>query len=554
MAEIPWFSQFYIGRGVNSTTGIAFGVAIDFDTTEVTTSGQKVTFSLESISSSRELAQKVGVAATAAYVGTGWGVSGETNITTQRDINAYYTYALAKVSVTNPPRIIRKPKLKTEVQEFLVQRGWDEFAATYGFEYIEGYIDGGQYYALIEIQTRNEKQQTDIKSKLSAFYGTFKAEATVTTGLMDITKDTTTNVFVMQAGGSGDVIETTLGEMITQARNFPKVASEQPVPITALTNEYRKTILLPAIPDPNSLARTQQRNNLQDLGRSYLRLRDYKANLEFILTRFEEFDDFRELSKDELAVKRKEYEVNLQQAASEIDEIVKRGNACNENYSQCQTYTLNIQWLPLPKIGGQLMNMKQIEEKLHYLELQLSQFQRGDAVTRHITIRTTPDDGADPWSHMLTIQSSKHEPPYVSLMHDPNNHNIKRYGVIQAGVFDANNVFNVRAEDAILSLSSPDHIDLYAPYIEVHGEIRGKLSYSGGYTWEAGQEPVKMIHSSRGFPVIVRVSGKFEGGGEHVDAYVGDDGYWYLSGGSQAKQSNGAPGYVSVTAICVGMV
>ena len=74
--------------------------------------------------------------------------------------------------------------------------------------------------------------------------------------------------------------------MIHQARNFAEVvkANSNPVSIFALTSDYQSTVPLPQMQPPDSIARLQQRATLEDLGKAYLKFRDYKANLEFFLT------------------------------------------------------------------------------------------------------------------------------------------------------------------------------------------------------------------------------------------------------------------------------
>ncbi len=81
--------------------------------------------------------------------------------------------------------------------------------------------------------------------------------------------------------------------------------------------------------------------------------------------------------------------------------------------------------------------------------------------------------------------------------------------------------------------------------MEVTGEIRGKVWYSGEYAWSQGQGHVRMGHSSKCVAFLTFVQGKFEGGGEYVMVYVANDGYWYLGGAS-------AQSGVSARARCIG--
>src|SRR6185437_16801765 len=154
MAQVPMGSQLYAGRGFNPDTGDVFGVAIDFDSElkPAGSIGQHIDFFLESVTSSRELSQKLNVAASASFKGA-WGVSAEFSLSSTKEVNQYYTYALIRCSVINPPRTLRNPRLKPEARDVLENQGWEAFAAAYGWEYVEGFIDGGTYYALLEMHT-----------------------------------------------------------------------------------------------------------------------------------------------------------------------------------------------------------------------------------------------------------------------------------------------------------------------------------------------------------------------------------------------------------------
>lgn len=113
-----------------------------------------------------------------------------------KEVNQYYTYALIRCHVLNPPRTLRNPKLKQDARDLLVNQGWGAFAAAYGWEYVEGFIDGGTYYALLEVHTSSEAEQRDVAGKLSGYYGPFSASAKFESALKDIQKSLAINVSV----------------------------------------------------------------------------------------------------------------------------------------------------------------------------------------------------------------------------------------------------------------------------------------------------------------------------------------------------------------------
>jgi hypothetical protein len=54
-------------------------------------------------------------------------------------------------------------------------------------------------------------------------------------------------------------------------------------------------------------------------------------------------------------------------------------------------------------------------------------------------------------------------------------------------------------------------------------------------TWRQGEAPVRLIRKEDGFCALTQVTGSFQGAGEMVRVYVGDDGYWYLGGDSHQE-------------------
>jgi hypothetical protein len=51
-------------------------------------------------------------------------------------------------------------------------------------------------------------------------------------------------------------------------------------------------------------------------------------------------------------------------------------------------------------------------------------------------------------------------------------------------------------------------------------------------TWRQGEPPVRIMPKADGFCALSLVTGHFQGGGEVVKVYIGEDGYWYLGGQS----------------------
>ena len=245
MPEIPMFSELYEGRGVNPDTLRTFSVGINFEplVSLLNPQGQVSTLTMQTVTNTSELASSLNVSASAALTTIRGGGSAEAKFLQQRQVNTYYTYSLVKVYVENPSKLIRNVTLDDSAIKRLKDGGWDEFSQVYGTQYVEGYITGGTYYALIEVQTTNAEEKREISAKLSGKYSgvgvKIKGSGEAQSRMQEATENRTTNVYVFQGGGSGDVLEVTMEEMIKQALEFPKLVKDAPVPVRAIINDYK---------------------------------------------------------------------------------------------------------------------------------------------------------------------------------------------------------------------------------------------------------------------------------------------------------------------------
>lgn len=352
MAQIQWLESLYVGRGINPATGEIFQPAIDYASVESVDSGQKPKLDLKIISSSKQLANLLSVDAAASLrVKTKGNVSAQASFSDQQQVNSYYQYALVTVGVTNPTKTIRNPVLKQDARQLLESDGWEEFAKSYGLEFVESYIPGGYYYALIEIQTTDSSKQQEIAAQLSASYSNFGADAKVTAEasnqIKTALKDQKISVSVCQSGGSGDPLEVTLDKMIEQAINFTLLIKENPVPMIAITNTYRRGVPnLPKARNPN-FSLMVQTTTLDELGEQYLELDDYKSNLEFVLKNLNQFSEYDDLKREE---KRKEFQESLNTTKKVINGLIRTAKECSNDCEKCSGYTLpeNFKYLPLP--------------------------------------------------------------------------------------------------------------------------------------------------------------------------------------------------------------
>ncbi|SDM69549.1 hypothetical protein SAMN05660642_03070 [Geodermatophilus siccatus] len=370
---IIWNDQFYPGRGVNSQTQQTYNLGLEFSDPIAEAPGQRSQYYLETLTSTHDLMRSLNISASASLGVGAFSVSAEFELSKNTEMSSYYTYALVRVQVLNPPLVIRNPRLTQEARQLLEQRGWREFAAAYGWEYITGKVTGGAFYGLIECQTTTVQQQQSIRAQLSASYGPFKGEGEVSSELKESMSQVGLNVSVIRTGDQGP-FPVSFDEMLEAARKYPDrvAAGASPVVVSALVNDYRSSVPLPPVPPEDSLEVLQQRLTLEDLGREYVRLRDYKATLDFVLGRdLSEFDDFRDLDAAALEAQRKRYQDSQRATVAELNAITDRARRCLADIRQCDTYATTVETLQTPTIGGNLMNLRELEKRVAGLETSL---------------------------------------------------------------------------------------------------------------------------------------------------------------------------------------
>ena len=105
---------------------------------------------------------------------------------------------------------------------------------------------------------------------------------------------------------------------------------------------------------------------------------------------------------------------------------------------------------------------------------------------------------------------------------------------------DQNFITKVKKElDYTLDISTPKSKNWTQKPLTPIGDPNIRDSYDQPILWHDGTK----IHKQQGLCFLTRISGKFEGGGEYVEVYIGKDDYWYLKGNSHQQD-------VAATAMC----
>jgi hypothetical protein len=353
MLQIPFFEGLYEGRGVNPDTTEGFNLGIDYGKADSPTKSPAQTsiLTMQTITSSSELSSALDIGVSASLSTIKGGGSAEAKFFRGQELNSYYVYGLLKVYVENESDVIRKVLLTETALKRLKDENWEGFSRIYGTHYVEGFVTGGIYFALIEVRTTSAQDKQEISAKISGQYRITGAKvdggANATAKLQAATKNQSTSVYVFQAGGSGDVLETSLDEMIEQAMEFPALALKTPKRIRAILNKYDS---VENIPSAVAIPPSAKSDALQDLGRLYLELRDYRKQLDFVLDNLDRFDEYKNLSKTEKQNQRKLFKAEREKVSKAMNNVSDSADKCIADSTKCQPPSdLNVTKIDLPE-------------------------------------------------------------------------------------------------------------------------------------------------------------------------------------------------------------
>jgi hypothetical protein len=350
--EIGYINGLDLGVGFNTATyDIHPTPALDNVTAinpVINAGGQQVVFRVELASSTLSLSEQLSISARASLkYGIGASGSAKTSFVSSFKQNSFSVYVLVQVSVINEQTLLdlSQAKLSNKASQLFVSNP-QQFITQYGDSFIYGLITGGEFFAVLEIESSTVSEFREIKASLSgkASFGLFSgsAGAEFEQSLQRITSSYQMKATIFRNGGSGALGSITPSDLVKQALDFPsEVVDGKAIPYEALVIPYNH------IPHPvaSPLDVSNQTTVLERLGAWRQKLLKYQNDLEFAL---DHSGQFPELNVSQ--VKDRYNDISL-----EIANIVSSANACFSDQSKCNLPVINLTLLESilpPQIDG----------------------------------------------------------------------------------------------------------------------------------------------------------------------------------------------------------
>jgi hypothetical protein len=284
---------FFPGRGYYANADAVAGdcvVAKDYDINTnlpaivpeqaKNTGGQEVVFSLSKVETAQEIQDKLNISASAAAKFLVAGGSAKFSFAEETKTSDTTVTLVASLVVKNnawtvPPNV----RLHPEARDLLITGQAARFRERCGDGFLHSYTTGGEFFAVIQVQTSSREEKKAISSSIQGNYLTISGSADFSSKMQKIVKNSSTTVKSYQLGGSDADTAPCFDVACVAARisKFTEAVAAKPVVFDAEVLPY-EILELPA-DAVSTLDVTVALDTLKDINRQRNASRD-------LLTRF----------------------------------------------------------------------------------------------------------------------------------------------------------------------------------------------------------------------------------------------------------------------------
>ena len=162
------------GMGYNALTGEIYDTFVESArlSTMGDTDGQTAELFYKRVESSSELHSLLGTNfeanVNATWFQFGGSLKAKAVAEVEQKANQFSSFSVLYVKVSGAPKSIVEVKLQTDMVDFINDNGLDAFHKIAGYEYISGFIAGGEFISTIEIISSDRETKEKIDAELSA--------------------------------------------------------------------------------------------------------------------------------------------------------------------------------------------------------------------------------------------------------------------------------------------------------------------------------------------------------------------------------------------------
>jgi hypothetical protein len=231
------FKDEEIGMGFNSETGLAVGSPLEgFAVREdAAAPGMQVSASITIVTSHEELMSTLNMSFAAQGRYGFYSGSAKAQFSDSSNFNSTSTFLVAKCVVRNPLKRGKDFQVKSQAQDLLDSKRFDEFKAAFGDSFVRGLQTGGEFYSVVRITSVSSSSQTSLATSLQAeangllASGSFKAEFALANKQESTKSEFVATMFQMAGSGASISPVAEISDVIARWKNFPAIAAAAPV-------------------------------------------------------------------------------------------------------------------------------------------------------------------------------------------------------------------------------------------------------------------------------------------------------------------------------------
>jgi hypothetical protein len=322
------------GLGIDDASGNIRARAVDHgDPVPVPeTGGQTVLFRLHKSETVEDVHKAIGLSVDGAAAYGLFAASDKFDFAESSNFQTYSLFLVVAITVTNTSRHILDEKL-VDAGKTLLGQGTDagnkRFREEFGDIYIKGVETGGEFMAIVEIETRSDQEKQDISNKLEAggFFGVGGADlaSTFTSNFAQVTSNATLNINSFQRGGEGEgaVQQISVGALIEKARTFAIQVMQRPVSYRVQTQDY---LALDLPTPPNVIDLQNAKDVLQRYETQRATLLQALNDANYVMSHSDQFEPF---SADALTK-------FTQGISTSLNNISKSASSCVNDIRSCK--------------------------------------------------------------------------------------------------------------------------------------------------------------------------------------------------------------------------
>lgn len=297
VTSVAWTKEMDLGHGFDVLASSLHGAPVvqhDLQP-KSSTSGQRTSFALTVVESSKELHKALGVSVQGSLQMGVYSVDGKAEFAAGSTVDSSSVYLLVSVKVEDrveqfDPDALQALHLVPAAEELYVHDPVT-FRRRYGSHLITGRETGGELHCLMAISTSSEDDKLSLSAQLSGTYGEFSAQGKVDAALSKSVKDRRVTIRIYKWGGvplTERPEDLTVDAFVAMSGRFAAEVRDNPQPYAAVLTPYDELVALPGQSVP-AVAIDAAEADVERMGELCAAYDDLVADVQYMYAHGDEF-------------------------------------------------------------------------------------------------------------------------------------------------------------------------------------------------------------------------------------------------------------------------